>query len=420
MYKYLIVICICTACNQDPSIIESIKVNNLKSVCHIGGEPNLYVSATGRAYMSWIEYTDSITRQLKFTTMANKDWKAPVTIASGDNWFVNWADFPSIVAYNMDQSLAAHWLQKSAEGTYDYDIHISLSNDSGQTWSSSITPHRDGVAAEHGFVSMISAESDNSFFVAWLDGRNTKIKEVPLDTEEDASVSSDHSHGQGAMTIRCAMIDSEGLLTQEAELDNRVCDCCQTSVAMTSNGPIVAYRNRSNNEVRDIYLIRQVDGEWLEPQSVYNDGWRIEGCPVNGPVVRAEGEDVLLGWFTNADGIPKVQVAFSSDGGKNFDPPIRVDRGNPLGRVDAVLLSNSTGLVSWMEVTDSITQIYLAYVSNETKDVSIKSIAKTNAKRSSGFPQLEKTKEQIIMAWTHVDSLTTIESIAIDQNQFVK
>ena len=89
-----------------------------------------------------------------YAKLENGSWSDPIIIAQGKNWFVNWADFPSIVS--VDSSfLLAHWLQKSADGTYDYDVRISRSNDGGQSWSPSIIPHKDGINAEHGFVSMV-------------------------------------------------------------------------------------------------------------------------------------------------------------------------------------------------------------------------------------------------------------------------
>ena len=56
--------------------------------------------------------------------------------------------------------------------------------------------------------------------------------------------------GSGNMTIRTAFVaDSIG---PGVPLDDRVCECCSTSAAMTANGPVIVYRDRSADEVRDI------------------------------------------------------------------------------------------------------------------------------------------------------------------------
>jgi len=271
--------------------------------------------------LSWVEYLNDTTDALVFSKLENEKWSTPKTIATGSDWFVNWADFPSLVAYEDEgKTLAAHWLQKRAEGTYDYDVHIAQSKDGGDTWSSSFIPHRDSIAAEHGFVSMLPT-SDNKIFATWLDGRNTKGE----GHEEDS-----HGHGHhGAMTLRTAVFDENGKLSEEAELDNRICDCCQTSAAMTDDGVIVAYRDRSEKEIRDISIVRKVNGKWTTPKPVFNDNWLIAGCPVNGPALAANGKNVAIAWFTMSEEKPQVKVAFSDDSGANFSEPIRIDEGNP-------------------------------------------------------------------------------------------
>src|SRR5262249_23503721 len=133
------------------------------------GEPNLTVASDGRVFFSWIESSGQAS-YLKFSSLsANNQWSAAQTIAQGNNWFVNWADFPSMIALP-DGSLAAHWLAKSGSETFDYDITISRSFDGGKTWGKPFVPHRDGVKAEHGFVSMFAAK-DGSLAAVWLDGR---------------------------------------------------------------------------------------------------------------------------------------------------------------------------------------------------------------------------------------------------------
>src|SRR6266542_5422562 len=114
-------------------------------------QPNLAIAPDGRVYLSWIEGRFSLCFALK----EGDGWSAPRVIAEGANWFVNWADFSSMVALP-DGSLAAHWLVKSGPETFDYDVTISRSFDGGKTWGKPFVPHRDGVKAEHGFVSMFA------------------------------------------------------------------------------------------------------------------------------------------------------------------------------------------------------------------------------------------------------------------------
>ena len=379
-------------------------LKEIPTPCQEGGEPNLFVSETGKVYLSYIEYQDDTTDVLMFTTLDNGKWSTPKTIASGSDWFVNWADFPSLVAYkDGGQSLATHWLQASAEGTFDYDVHIAQSLDAGQTWAPSFIPHTDGVAAEHGFVSMLPLSNDR-IFATWLDGRNTKTEGQKQDG---------HGHG-GAMTLRAATFDRQGKLHDEVELDDMVCDCCSTSAAITDKGVIVAYRNRTEDEIRDIYVIRQDNGKWSEPHPVFNDNWHIAGCPVNGASIGANGKDVAIVWFSAPDDQPQVKVAFSHDSGTNFSPPVRIDNGKPLGRVDVVLLSDNEVLISWMEATEKGAVIKAAKVDSKGKTGEDFVIAASKDSRQSGFPRMVKSGNQIVFAWTAVDSLTTVKTSLMD------
>lgn len=340
--------------------------------------------------MSWLEKADTQT-VLKYSTLSERAWTAPKLISEGDNWFVNWADFPSIIAN--EGVLSAHWLQKRAEGTYDYDIRISQSTDNGNTWSESFIPHKDGVAAEHGFVSMLPISKGKNF-ATWLDGRNTK----------SGHGSDNHEHGgAGAMTLRAGLFDSKGEIIQDWELDDRTCDCCQTSAAMTSNGPIVVYRDRSEAEIRDIYTTRLVDGEWTTPKAVFNDKWEVHGCPVNGPSVAAKGDQVVVTWFTAAKGYPEVKLALSTDAGENFDALVNVSQGKTLGRVDIALLEDGRIALSWLEAEGDIADIMLAVFNQNGEEIIRRSVAQTSAGRASGFPVLTQNGDNIILAWTISD-----------------
>ena len=389
--------------NPDSSNAGAISFYEIPSTVVEGGEPNLFASASGQVYLSWVEYLNDTTDALLFSRLENAQWSQPLEVARGSDWFVNWADFPSLVAYkDEEQSLAAHWLQKSATGTYDYDVRIAQSFDGGKTWGPSFIPHRDGIAAEHGFVSMLPLP-DGRIFATWLDGRNTK-------NEEHGG--SEHGH-QGAMALRAAIFDKEGNLYEETELDGRVCDCCQTSAAMTGEGLIVAYRGRSEEEIRDIAIVRQVNGEWVPPSLVFPDNWQITGCPVNGPSIKAEGKTVALAWFSMPDEKPQVKVAFSNNSGAAFSAPIRMDDGNPLGRVDVVLLSEKEALVTWLEETEDGAAIKAAKVSPEGKQGESFLLARSDASRQSGFPRMAKHNGQVVFAWSHTDSLTAVKTALI-------
>lgn len=376
------------SCKKDKEPITAVwTLNEIKSPAGESGEPNLFATPNGQLYLSWVEYADDTTDVLQFSRFNNGAWSTPATIAKGGDWFVNWADFPSLAVYPDGNHLAAHYLAKSANGTYDYDVHITQSSDGGAHWSESFILHTDGIPAEHGFVSLMPIETDR-MFAAWLDGRNTKTE-------------------GGTMTLRTALFDPKGELFEEAELDNKVCDCCQTDAVITESGPVVVYRDRSDEEIRDIAIVRKVNGQWTKPQLVYADNWHIAGCPVNGPAVAAAGKKIAVAWFTAANEKPMVKLSFSSDSGATFDEPIQIDNGDPLGRVDVLMTKDGTTVVSWMEAPGEVAEIKAVKFDAQLNQSEPVIIGKNAASRASGFPILAAANDAVYVAWTQVDSLST-------------
>ncbi|MDX1547584.1 MAG: sialidase family protein [Rhodothermales bacterium] len=351
------------------------------------GMPNLTSTGDGGVLMSWIAPGTDTAWALRFARLDGTAWSEPRTIATGDDWFVNWADFPSIVALG-EGRLAAHYLEKSSDASpYAYDVRIVQSRDGGATWSAPRTPHRDGTPTEHGFVSLMPGP-DGHLRAVWLDGRRTG--------------GGHDGHGGGAMTLRTATIGPDGALADEAELDARICDCCQSGGARTASGFLVAYRDRSDTapEIRDIATVRHDGTGWSAPARVHADGWELEGCPVNGPVVAADGARAAVAWFTAAGDTPRVRIAFSEDEGATFAAPIEVDDGAPIGRVDAVLLPGGDALVSWVERTDDGAAIRIRRVAPDGRRAPSQTVAPTSPARASGFPQLARQGDRLVLAWT--------------------
>ena len=369
-------------------------------------EPELNTTHDGRIILSWVEKIGEKRYALRAALRDAKGWSDPQTVAEGENWFVNWADFPSVIALR-DGSLAAHWLVKSGSGTYAYDVNIARSGDDGKTWSKPIVPHTDNTQTEHGFVSLIPL-SDGRLGAVWLDGRNMK----------DVKETAEHAPAAASMTLRYAALDQDGKLSDEVQLDERVCECCQTSAAMTSEGPITVYRDRSATEVRDIYFVKQMNGSWTAPKAVHADNWEINGCPVNGPAVNADGRRVVVGWFTTAEDTPRVKVAFSQDAGATFGNPIQVDDGETVGRVDALLLPDGSALVCWLSGNVEGGAIKVRRVSADGTVGPPAIIAKTDISRSSGFPRMARLDNVVHFAWTEFGKPARIRTADVDVSAY--
>jgi len=71
--------------------------------------PNLFASDNGTLYLSWVEKREKNKHALFYSIIKNESWTLPVIIAEGNNWFINWADFPSLTTF-ADGTIAAHFL----------------------------------------------------------------------------------------------------------------------------------------------------------------------------------------------------------------------------------------------------------------------------------------------------------------------
>ena len=360
-------------------------------------QPNL-VSYNGSLSLSWISSKEENKAFLNYSQYKKGRWIKPQVIASGSDWFVNWADFPAH-AINQDLIITSH-LKKSASGTYTYDVILNLQKLSGEKIRENFLLNTDGVKAEHGFVS-IMANNEKGFFITWLDGRNTIEKKLEGDHKP--------------MTIRFAEITDKGDVIKESELDASTCDCCQTSIAITNDGPIVVYRDRSEEEVRDIYIVKNINGTWEKPNAVHDDGWIINGCPVNGPKVAVNSKNLAVSWFTVSNNHPLVNVSFSKNNGNSFGAPLKVNDHDAIGRVDVAFLNDEEVIVSYMEVDDIGTYLRIKKVSFDGKISEPITISKIDGGRNTGVPQLEIINNEIFIVWTiSLEGINQLKSIKLN------
>lgn len=349
--------------------------------------PQLTVSQKG-VLLSWIEQTDG-RATLKFAERTTGGWSPARTVAWGNDWFVNWADVPSVIRL-ADGTLAAHWLQKSGADTYAYDVRLSYSRDDGRTWAPSFMPHTDGTKTEHGFASLFQMPGNGGLGLVWLDGRNMQ----PGHGE----------HGGGDMSLRFAAYDRAWKQVQESALDLKVCECCPTSVALSGDGPVAVYRNRADGEIRDIHVTRLAGGKWTEPAPVAKEDWQFPACPVNGPSVSARGGNVAVAWFQAKDGQPKAFVAFSSDAGRSFGKPIRLDSEGTLGRVDVEMLDDGSVAAAYIDLTGNRAEFRVRHVTPHGILSAPVGIATLANNRSSGYPRMALAGNELVFAWVDRDN----------------
>jgi len=346
------------------------------------GMYSLAVDSHERAYLSWIE-PDGAGHALKFATLDGRQWSAPTTVGRGDRWFVNWADHPSVVPMP-DGSLAAHWLvvNDGGSGDYAYGLRIARSTDRGATWRQVFADGTDNLHDYSGFVSLLPAP--DGFDAVYL------TPPRPLSTDP----------AEHMMTLRHVSFDSAGKERSGSVVDGDTCSCCTTSFVRTSGGLIAAYRDHQLGEIRDISIVRRVGGRWTPPQTVHRDGWEINACPTNGPVLAATGAHVAIAWFTAAHDRPVVNVAFSDDAGEHFGAPTSIAGPSPAGWPAIALLDDGAAAVAWLERTgQGQGELRLRRIGRDGTPGATRVVARAPATRSTGIPQMVRVGDRLLLAW---------------------
>lgn len=357
---------------------ERLAMRELDPPAAAGAFAPRLVAADGELLMTWWEPLEapegSRRHRLMFSRFIDA-WSEPSVVVEGDDFFANWADFPSVIREPRG-SLLVHWLQKTAQDTFAYSIYLGRSSDDGSSWQPLGKLNDDATHTEHGFVSMVP-EGD-AVRAYWLDGREMAVG--------------------GPMTVRTALVRESAGASEL--LDDRVCECCPTDAAVTADGSLLVYRDRAMDETREIFAVRRHADAWSEPEPMTNDGWRIPGCPVNGPAVdHRTGGPTAVAWFTGAGDAPRVSVGF---GETASGVPIVVDDEVPLGRVGLAIDTDGSAVVSWLAFTGEEAELRLRRVAPDGLLGESLPVGRTSHSRSSGMPQLERLGGSLYVGWVEV------------------
>jgi len=387
------------------------------------GEPQLTASDRG-VLLSWIEHDGSKTT-LRFAERTPTGWTEPRTVASGDDWSVNAIDVPSVLRL-ANGTLVAQWLQKSGRGMHANEVRLSYAKDEGRTWAPSFTPHRNSTQSERLFASLFQMPGSRLGLI-WLEGpgMGSGTGDAARSGHNNHPTGADHAHqppsgqqghdahggrgvtsgsgamgGGGAMTLRFASFDPAWKQTAAMPIDLRVCECCSTAAVATSEGVLAAYRNRSDDEVRDIYVSRLARGHWTEPAVVQPDNWRIPACPINGPALSTSGRNVVIAWYTVKQDQGHAYLAFSRDAGRTFSQPVRLDDGASLGRVDVEVLPDGSALATWIEFADGRSEFRARRVATDGARSASLTVTGLAGGRTGGVPRVARHGDELVFAWT--------------------
>lgn len=323
---------------------------------------------------TWIETAGEAAHRVRLARFDGERWSAPTTVAEGPRMLVNWADTPGVAAAR-DGTLVAWWLEQSGTERHAYSVALARSTDRGATWAALGRLHDDDSAVEHGFVSM-TREGDG-LRAFWLDGRRTAVA--------------------GPTELRTAHVAAA--VEASSVIDERVCDCCSTSAGLLGGMPVVAFRDRSPDEIRDLAVARW-QGRDVLSAPVAADGWRIAGCPVNGPALATAGEGVAVAWFTGAGERARVSLAFSAGSGLAFGPAVELDADHPLGRVGIAPLPGGDVAVVWLGSRRDAAAVRVRRARRDGALGPVLDLGATTASRAAGVPRVAPLPDgALLVAW---------------------
>ena len=326
--------------------------------------------------LSWIERKSDGTARLQMASWNGLSFNKKSLITQSKQMFANWADIPSLIEAPSGD-LYAHWLNRISSKTYAYGVRIERSVNRGKSWNSLGWLHNDTSATEHGFVSLIPEGRRVRAF--WLDGRMM-------------------SKPKGKMMLRTAILDGDQI-KEERVLDEDVCTCCPTSAVELSGGPIVVYRDRSPQEIRDISFILGSGRKWSEPTRLQADNWLMPGCPVNGASVATTGNLVAVSRFTVIHKKARVILRLFKEGQIKSGKEIVLDKNVPIGRCATVCTADSIYTV-WIGLEKKQTVLWLAQVSPAGEIKRKITLTPIDGNRSSGMPRVILSSGYLWVSWT--------------------
>jgi hypothetical protein len=361
-------------------------------------QPRLAAGSDGRPVLSWLEPAGDAVA-LRYAVFDGSGFGAPREVTRGDDLFVNWADLPSVQPITADVWVA-NWGKFATSSAGAYHVATAVSSDGGRTWSAPVQLNDDSTETEHGFVEPFAW--DGAIGAFWLDGR--QLAEWSFD-EPDKLLGT---------SLRVAKLDFSGQVVAREVVDELVCDCCRLSSALTGTGPVIAYRDRTPEEIRDIVVRRHADA-WAVPVAVGADGWQIEGCPVNGPAIAAQGERVAVAWFTAAGGAPRVRFAWSTDGAASFAAPLELDGAGSFGQLGLVLAEDGGAIATWWRsAVGGGTDLTLRTVAANGALGEPRVIAHSSTTQPVDVPQIIAYGDDLLVAWTSLDDDATVHTLLVD------
>ena len=352
--------------------------------------PGLAVDPSGRVHLSWLEPRAAGGHAFRWAAWEGRKWTEPRVVAEGDSLVVDWTNLPVLLPL-ADRRMAAAWPWKAAAG--GPVLRVSLSSDGGATWAPPVDLAAGGAAAQQGQAAL--APEGAGVRVVWAAGSAAPAPQAGATRGGSAA-------GHASFGLHTTVLGFDGSRTATQIVDASVCDQCLPAAARAASGVLVAYRDLDSAGVRDIRLAPLSGQTEIRPLTPAADGWKVPGCPVNGPALDAAGSRLALAWYTVSGGKAQVRLGFSADAGKTFGAVERIDDGGPRGRVSVSLLDDASAVAAWLESRGDSALLVARHVRPGSPPGEPVSLGVLSGRRNSGFPRMVRSADELFFAWPEI------------------
>ena len=365
-------------------VAQTRQINPMANPSAAGSiQPNWSATPDGGVLLSWVEPQKDDSYSLRYAVRRGSVWSEARTIIAHRRFFRHPGEAPAVISL-ADGTLLAHWVENGKEKSDSEFVFVSSSRD-GAHWTEPAMAHKDRSPAQHGLASMVRS-ADREASLLWLQA---------LKGED------------GPASLMRTVVGADGKEIREEQLDSDVCTCCPTSVVRTAKGLLVAYRDHTPQDIRDIAVLRFGSGRWSASKIVNRDNWEINACPTNAASAAANNDRVAISWYTEANDSPSVKLVFSSDSGATFTKPAAITTGHALGYTSTVLLNDGGALVSWLEEGNNSTRLLVRRAAPSGALGPVIQVAQ-GSRQSLGYPRLHHSGSETWIAWG--DSKTHIQT----------
>ena len=251
-------------------------------------EPQLSYLNNGSLVLFWRERGDAESNIFAAIRSADGVFGAAVRVNDAIDTVASYAHdgMRAAIAVGSEDTLAVAWADSRAQ------LRVAVSNDGGQTFEPSIRLDQADAPAYRGYPA-IAFDASDVIHAVWIDSRFAEdFAEEPADL-----FYAELSNGEVA----------EKNLTEDQV--SSICGCCRPFIDSADNSVNIVFRNTTDDGYRDPYTFtKSSDGTWSAALPVGNPLWKLNGCPMAGPILRSR--DIL--WHDGSTG-RKLAMTSSMD-----------------------------------------------------------------------------------------------------------